>query len=128
MFEYEDNRSSAVAQRKLQENANESPLVRRTSKFQSIADEQFDLSHSIQRKVKNIASNENTDNTIQLQEDFDNLNDESTIIEEKDARQEIREENPNLIEDDGSDSNKQIEIRLIDFLTVLILKRNRIKK
>ena len=110
LFEYEDNRSSTVAQRKLQENANESPLVRRTSKFQSIADEQFDLSHSIQRKVKNTASNENTDNTIQLQEDFDNLNDEITIIEEKDARQEIREENPNLIEDDGSDSNKQIEI------------------
>ena len=52
LFEYEDNRSSAVAQRKLQENADESPLVRRTSKFQSIADEQFDLSHSIQRKVK----------------------------------------------------------------------------
>ena len=40
---------------------------------------------------------------------MDNLNDESEIIEEKDARQKIRRK-INLIKDDGSISNKQIDI------------------
>ena len=110
LFEYVDKHPDAVAQRKLKEIADNSPKTSEISELQSIANKKFDPVSVSQKKSKKTNPLEEHDNTIQLSEDLDSLNDESTIIEEKDARQKIREENPNLIEDDGSESNKQIEI------------------
>ena len=110
LLEYVDKSPDAVAQRKLKEIADNSPKTSEISELQSIANKKFDPVSVSQKKSKKTNPLEEHDNTIQLSEDLDSLNDESTIIEEKDARQKIREENPNLIEDDGSESNKQIEI------------------
>ena len=110
LFEYLDESPVAVAQRKLKDIADNSPKTSEISELQSIANKKFDPVSVSQKKAKKRNPLKELDNTIQLSEDLDNLNDETTIIEEKDARQKIREENPNLIEDDGSESNKQIEI------------------
>ena len=101
-YEYQDNRSVVLLQKKLQKKADNSEKTKETTQLQSIADKQFDTVSVAQKKQKKRNTISNLNNTIQLIEDLDNLNDESAIIEEKDARQKIREENPNLIEDDGS--------------------------
>ena len=110
LFEYVDKRPVAVAQRRLKEIADNSSKTIEISELQSIANKKFDPVSVSQKKSKKTNPLEEHENTIQLSEDLDSLNDERTIIEEKDAHQKIREENPNLIEDDGSESNKQIEI------------------
>ena len=113
LFECVDESPVAVAQRKLKDIADNSPKTSEISELQSIANKKFDPVSVSQKKAKKRNPLKELDNTIQLSEDLDNLNDESTIIEEKDARQKIREENPNLIEDDGSESNKQMALRSI---------------
>ena len=65
LFEYEDNRSSTVAQRKLQENADESLIVNRTSQLQAIADNFTQHNNLIQRKENNTGLPDNLKSGIE---------------------------------------------------------------
>ena len=76
LFEYLDESPVAVAQRKLKDIADNSPKTSEISELQSIANKKFDPVSVSQKKAKKRNPLKELDNTIQLSEDLDNLNDE----------------------------------------------------
>ena len=110
LFEYEDKRPVAVAQRKLKEIADNSSKTNETIELQSIANKQFDQKPPPQRKRKNGDPNAKPDNTIQLQEDLDQLHQESDRIQELDPLQKEREQDAKLYDEEETESDKKIDI------------------
>ena len=109
LFDYGEKPSVAVVQRKLNEIANNSPKTNQLLQLQNTANNRFDNQPPIQRKGINGAPKVGIDNSDQIQEDLDELNQESVEIQDDEEFQK-EVENSKIYEDDGSESDRQIDV------------------
>ena len=109
LFDYKEKPSVAVVQRKLNEIANNSPKTNQLLQLQNTANNRFDYQPPIQTKRISGAPKVNIDNSDQIQEDLDELNQESVKIQDDEEFQK-EVENSKIYEDDGSESDRQIDV------------------
>ena len=109
LFDYREKPSVAVVQRKFNEIANNSPKTNQLLQLQNTANNQFDNQPPIQRKRINGSPKVDIDNTDPIQEDLDELNQQSFDIQDDEGFQK-EVESSKIFEDDGSESDRQIDV------------------